>query len=326
MKRLTRNETARFLLEHDNYLILSHRRPDGDTTGSSAALCLGLRQLGKTAFVLENKEVSERFAWLHQGLTKSEAVGDETIVSTDVASPSMLPASYQSLLGKIALRIDHHGSATSFTDMELVDDRSASCAELIWDVLSLMNVKADRTIAEAVYVGTSTDTGCFRYANTTAHTFETAATCAAAGARIYELNQELFETNTLARLKMQGWIVENMKMLAGGTMAICAIPRGVEEELGVTPDDMDNISSFPRTVAGVCVAATLRETAEGEAKLSVRAVPGFDASKVTEKFGGGGHKGAAGASLKMPLAEAALAVEKAMLELGETYGRNCDCR
>lgn len=326
MKSLTRNETARFLLEHDNYLILSHRRPDGDTTGSSAALCLGLRQLGKTAFVLENKEVSERFSWLHQGLTKSEAVGDETIVSTDVASPSMLPASFQSLLGKIALRIDHHGSATSFTDQELVDAHSASCAELIWDVLSLMNVKADRAIAEAVYVGTSTDTGCFRYANTTAHTFETAAMCAAAGARIYELNQELFETNTLGRLRMQGWIVDHMKMISDGKMAICAIPRGVEEELGVTPDDMDNISSFPRTVAGVCVAATLRETAEGEAKLSVRAVPGFDASKVTEKFGGGGHKGAAGASLKMPLAEAALAVEKAMLELGETYGRNCDCR
>ncbi|MCI7640158.1 MAG: DHH family phosphoesterase [Clostridiales bacterium] len=326
MKSLTRNETARFLLEHDNYLILSHRRPDGDTTGSSAALCLGLRQLGKTAFVLENKEVSQRFRWLHEGLTRSKPEGNETVVSTDVASPSLLPENAQPLLGGIALRIDHHGSATSFTDMELVDDRSASCAELIWDVLSQMNVKADRTIAEAVYVGTSTDTGCFRYANTTAHTFETAAMCAAAGARVYELNQELFETNTLARLKMQGWIVDHMKMLSDGKMAICAIPRGVEEELGVTPDDMDNISSFPRTVAGVCVAATLRESAEGDTKLSVRAVPGFDASKVTERFGGGGHKGAAGASLKMPLAEAALAVEKAMLELGETYGRNCDCR
>ena len=326
MKSLTPNETARFLLEHDNYLILSHRRPDGDTTGSSAALCLGLRQLGKTAFVLENKEVSQRFRWLHEGLTKSKPEGNETVVSTDVASPSLLPENAGALLGHVALRIDHHGSATSFSDAELVDPHSASCAELIWDVLSLMNVKADRTIAEAVYVGTSTDTGCFRYANTTAHTFETAAMCAAAGARVYELNQELFETNTLARLKMQGWIVDHMKMLSDGKMAICAIPRGVEEELGVTPDDMDNISSFPRTVAGVCVAATLRESAEGDTKLSVRAVPGFDASKVTERFGGGGHKGAAGASLKMPLAEAALAVEKAMLELGETYGRNCDCR
>ena len=315
MKILTRSECAQFLSEHDNYLILSHRRPDGDTTGSSAALCLGLRQLGKTAFVLENREVSERFRWLHQGLTKSAAQGNETVVSTDVASPSLLPENAKKLLGSIALRIDHHGSATSFTDAELVDPHSASCAELIWDVLSLMGVKADQKIAEAVYVGTSTDTGCFRYANTTAHTFETAAVCAQAGAHIYELTQELFETNTLARLKMQGWIVEHMKMLAGGTMAICAIPRGVEEELGVTPDDMDNISSFPRTVAGVCVAATLRETAEGDTKISVRAVPGYDAAKVTEKFGGGGHKGAAGASLKMPLKEAAEAVEKAMLAL-----------
>lgn len=316
MTTLTRSETARFLLEHDNYLILSHRRPDGDTTGSSAALCLGLRQLGKTAYVLENKEVSQRFQWLHEGLTKSAAEGNETIVSTDVASPSMLPEAFQSLLGKIALRIDHHGSATSFTDAELVDPHSASCAELVWDVLSLMGVKADQAIAEAVYVGTSTDTGCFRYSNTTAHTFETAAVCAQAGARIYELNQELFETNTLARLKMQGWIVDHMRMLAGGKMAICAIPRAVEEEIGVTQDDMDNISSFPRTVAGVCVAATLRESAEGDTKISVRAVPGYDAAKVTEKFGGGGHKGAAGASLKMPIAEAVKAVEKAMLELG----------
>ena len=251
MKRLTRSETARFLLEHDNYLILSHRRPDGDTTGSAAALCLGLRQLGKTAFVLENKEVSQRFRWLHEGLTKSAPEGNETVVSTDVASPSMLPEAFQPLLGRIALRIDHHGSATSFTDAELVDPHSASCAELIWDVLSLMDVQADQKIAEAVYVGTSTDTGCFRYSNTTAHTFETAAVCARAGARIYELNQELFETNTLGRLKMQGWIVEHMKMLSGGKMAICAIPRAVEEEIGVTQDDMDNISSFPRTVAGV---------------------------------------------------------------------------
>lgn len=315
MKNLTRSECAQFLQEHDNYLILSHRRPDGDTTGSSAALCLGLRQLGKTAHILENKEVSQRFAWLHEGLTKSTPEGSETIVSTDVASPSMLPEAFKGLLGGIALRIDHHGSATSFTDSELVDPHSASCAEVVWDVLSLAGVKADRAIAEAVYVGTSTDTGCFRYANTTAHTFETAAVCAAAGARIYELNQELFETNTLGRLRMQGWIVDHMRMLEGGKMAVCAIPRTVEEELGVTQDDMDNISSFPRTVAGVCVAATLRESAEGDTKLSVRAVPGYDAARVTEKFGGGGHKGAAGASLKMPLEEAALAVEKAMLAL-----------
>ena len=315
MKILTRNETAQFLLTHDHYTILSHRRPDGDTIGSSAALCLGLRQLGKTAHVLKNEEVSPRFQWLHEGLTKEAVEEGDIIVSADVASPGMLPKAFEHLLGKIVLRIDHHGSATSFTEVELVDAGSASCAELVWDVLSMMGVKADKPIAEAVYVGASTDTGCFRFSNTTAHTFAVAAECARAGARIYELNQELFETNTLGRLRMQAWIVDHMQMLRGGEMAICAIPKAVEEEIGVTEDDMDNISSFPRTVAGVCMAATLRETKDGDTKISVRAVPGYDATKVTEKFGGGGHKGAAGAALKMPLNDAAKAVEAAMMTL-----------
>ena len=315
MKSLTRNECAQFLLTHDRYTILSHRRPDGDTIGSAAALCLGLRQLGKKAHVLYNAEVSARFAWLHQGLTKEAVEEGDLIVSVDVASPGMLPKSFQDLVGKIRLRIDHHASATSFTDVELVDGGSASCAELVWDVLSLMGVRADRAIGEAVYVGVSTDTGCFRYANTNAHTFAVAAECARAEARIFELNQELFETNTLGRLKMQAWIVDHMQLLRGGEMAICAIPKAVEDAIGVTEDDMDNISSFPRTVAGVCMAATLRETADGDTKISVRAVPGYDATKVTELFGGGGHKGAAGASMKMSISEAVEAVERAMLNL-----------
>lgn len=314
MKTLTRNEAARFLLDHDRYCILSHRRPDGDTVGSAAALCLGLRQLGKTAHVLFNKEVTPRFQWLHEGLTKPEAEEGDTVVTVDVASPGMLPKAFAHLLGGIHLRIDHHGSATSFAALELVDPASASCAEIVWDVLALMGVSPDRPIAEAVYVGASSDTGCFRFSNTTAHTFEVAAQCAKAEARLYELNQELFETNTLGRLKIQGWIVAHLKLIRDGEMAVCAIPRSVERQLGVTEDDMDNISSFPRTVAGVRMAATLRETAEGEVKLSVRAVPGLDAAKVAERFGGGGHKGAAGASLKMPLDEAAKAVEAAMLE------------
>ena len=192
MKILTKNECVQYLLQHDNYCILSHRRPDGDTIGSSAALCLGLRQLGKKAHVLLNPEISSRFAWLHEGLTKEAAQEGDTIVSVDVASPGMLPKSFEHLLGKIHLRIDHHASATSFTDCELVEGGSASCAELVWDVLRDAGVTMDQAISEAVYVGVSTDTGCFRYSNTTDHTFATAAACAKAGARVYELNQELF--------------------------------------------------------------------------------------------------------------------------------------
>ena len=314
MKILTRAEAAGFLLAHDNFTILTHRRPDGDTIGSAAALCLGLRKLGKTAHVLENTEVTERFSWLLEGLTKQEAAQKDTVVSVDVASPGMLPKAFEIYKDRVQLRIDHHASATSFTEEELVDGGSASCAELVCDLLTILGIPMDKQIAEAVYVGMSTDTGCFRFANTTAHSFTVAAVCAQAGAEIYRLNQMLFETVTLTKLKMQSFIVENTKLLRDGRFAICPIPRAVEEAIGVTEDDMDNISSFPRTISGVEMAATLRQTKDGDTKISVRAVPGLDAAAVCAKFGGGGHKGAAGGSTHLGLEEAAKAVEEAMLE------------
>ena len=315
MKKLTRNETAQFLRERDHYVILTHRRPDGDTLGSAAALCLLLRKIGKTAHVLHNPEAFPRLSWLVDDLSREVPEEGGCLISVDVASDDMLPKAFKQYQNHITLRIDHHGASTSFTEYEHVDAASASCAEILYDLAVEMGVELDRELAEAVYVGASTDTGCFRFANTTAHTFAVAAACAGAGAGVYNLNQALFETNTLGRLKIQAWIVDHMTMLRSGEMAIVAIPMAVEKGIGVTEDDMDNISSFPRTVAGVCVASTLRETKDGDVKLSVRAVPGYDATRIAEKFGGGGHKGAAGASIRLPLADAAKAVEEAMLAL-----------
>ena len=313
MKSLNRAEAAGFLLVNDNFCILTHRRPDGDPVGSAAALCLGLRKLGKQAWVLKNEEISDRFGWLVEGLTKETVEEHDIVVSVDVASPGMLPKCFASLEETCRLRIDHHGSATSFTPEELVDADSASCAELVCDVLAILGVEMDKKIAEAVYVGMSTDTGCFRFANTTAHSFTVAAVCAKAGADIYGLNQQLFETNSLPKLRMHAWMIENMKLLDDGKLAIVAIPRAVEELLRVTDDDMDNISSYPRTVAGVRMAATLRQTKDGETKISVRAIPGYDAAAVCAYFGGGGHKGAAGASTHMGLEEAAEKLKEIML-------------
>lgn len=316
MKTMTRAECAAWLSENDNYLILTHRRPDGDTVGSAAALCLGLRKLGKRAVILENPEITPRFARFHEGLTVAEPQKGQVLISTDVASPSMLPDAFAPLAELASLRIDHHGSATSFTPYECVDAHSASCAEVIFDILQAMACPMDQPLAEAVYTGLSTDTGCFRFANTTAHSFEVAAACAQAGADIFSMNQEYFETNSLAKLRIQGWMIENMKLLQGGTLALCPIPKSVEEAIGADSDDMDNIASFPRTVAGVKMAATIRQGDDGKIKLSVRAVPGWDAAAVTRVFGGGGHKGAAGATFAMDFDEAVKAVEKAMVEAG----------
>ena len=312
---MTRRDIARWLAQRDHFAILTHRRPDGDNTGSAAALCMGLRSLGKTAYVVENPEFTPKYAHLLPGLTQEAVAQGDTLISVDVAAPNMLPKAFEKFLERIALRIDHHGSATSFTELELVDPDAAACAEIIYDILMEMGVKLDEKMADALYTGVSTDTGCFRYANTEAHSFTVAAACAAAGGDLKGINLALFETNTLGRLRIQGWIVENARFLADGAIAICSIPKAVEQQLGVTEDDMENISSFPRTIEGVKIAATLREGKDGVIKLSVRAVPGYDAAAVCAQFGGGGHKGAAGGSLHMCLEEAAQAVARAMPEM-----------
>ena len=315
MKMLTRSETARFLREHDNYCILSHRRPDGDTLGSCAALCRLLRAMGKHAHVLANEETTPRYRWLLEGLTVEQPGENDTLVSVDVASPQMLSREAKPHENGIALRIDHHGSASSFTPVELVDPEAGACAEIIYDLACELGVTMDAATADAIYTALSTDTGCFRFANTTEHSFLVAAECLRSGARTFQLNQELFETVSLTKLKMQSWIVEHMELFGEGKLAIVAIPLSAEKELGVTEDDMENISSFPRNIAGVCMAATLRETKDGKVKLSVRAVPGYDAAAIAAIFGGGGHKGAAGASTSLSMEEVAEAVKKAMLML-----------
>lgn len=312
MSSLTRTETAQWLGEQDSYLILTHRRPDGDTTGSAALLCLGLRQLGKTAYILENPELTAKYAPLHQGLTKAQAEAGDTLVSVDVSAPKMLPDPFQDLLPRIALRIDHHGTATAFTPLELVDPQAGACAEILYDVLTAMGFRLDQAMARALYTAVSTDTGCFRYANTTAHTFTVAAACAQTGADLYAINQAVFETNSLAKLRLQGWMIANTRFSREGRIAVCPLPLAVEREMGVTEDDMENISGFPRSVEGVKIAATLRENPNGQVKVSVRAVPGYDAAAICARFGGGGHKGAAGATLSLSLEDAAQAVTRAM--------------
>ena len=310
MKNLTRSETAQILLAHDNYAIVTHRRPDGDTLGSSALLCMGLRQLGKNAHILENPETTPKYAHLHHGLCKPKTEAGDFVVSVDVASSNMLPDCFKEL--PYDLRIDHHGNATSFTPVELVEPGAAACGEIVYHLLMEMGAELDIPMAEALYTAVSTDTGCFRYANTTADTLRVAAACKDAGADTFAITQALFETNSLARLKVQAYMLQNAVFLQNGNIAICALPKAVEAEYGAGEDDLDNISGFPRSIEGVKLAVTLRDENETKVKMSVRAVPGCDASALCAKFGGGGHKGAAGASMSMSMDEAVAAVIAAL--------------
>ncbi len=312
---MTRAECARWLLRHDDYCILTHRRPDGDTLGSAAVLCRGLRKAGKRAYILSNPEVTEKYAPLLDGLTQAAVADQDTVICVDVAALRMLPEPYLYLAERIALRIDHHFSGDSFTKQELVDHTCGACGEILYDVLTEMGICLDEAMAVCLYTAVATDTGCFRYPNTTAHTLRTAAACYETGAELNLVNLALFDTNSLPRLRIQGWMAENTRFFAGNRLAVCALPLSVEQALGATEDDLDNISGFPRSIEGVKMSATLRQSADGGVKVSVRAVPGYDASLVCARFGGGGHKGAAGCNLAMPLEQAAQALEDVMQEL-----------
>ena len=312
MRILTKVQTAEFLSQNDNYIILTHRRPDGDTLGSSALLCRGLRSLGKTAHILRNPEITEKYAHLHEGLTTQQVKDSDILIAVDTASKGMLPEAFSQYADRITLRIDHHATAESFTQMELVDGTAAACGEIVYGVLTLMSAGLDESMADALYTAISTDTGCFRYANTTAETFAVAAICADASKNLFAINQALFDTNSLGRLRLQGWLVEHAIFLREGQIAICPLPKSVEEELHLTEDDLENISGFPRSIEGVKIAATIREDGENRVKISVRAVPGYDAAAICQNFGGGGHKGAAGASMNCTMDEAVLAIKEVM--------------
>ena len=307
---MTRNECALWLQEHDHFCILTHARPDGDTIGSATALCVGLRQLGKTAHVLNNTGASPFLSRCLLGLTVDAPESTDTLITVDVASPRLLPEEYLPYLDRLSLRIDHHATSVSFTELELVDPTSAATGEMIYELLLDCGAEMTKDIAWRLYIAISTDTGCFRYSNTTAHTYRVAAACAETGADLYPITQELFDTTSISELKLQNWIVEHALFLCGGKAAVCGIPAAMENN--VSREDLEGISGFLRSIEGVCISATLREI-EGGCKVSVRAVPGLDAGAICTRFGGGGHKGAGGANLALPM-ESAMKVVAAALK------------
>ncbi len=316
MKKLTRAEAAEFLARQDRFSIITHCGPDGDTVGSAAGLCLGLRQLGKTAHVLRNSQFPDKYKYLVEGLLKEDVQEGDTIISVDVAAAKMLSDDSRHLSDRVELRIDHHATDTPFAALELVDSTAAACSEIVYDLLMLLGVRLDVPMANALFTAVSTDTGCFRYANTTSRTFAVASACAAVSPDLFRITQELFDTVTLGRLRLQNWVVEHMHMLCGGKIVVCGIPADLYRTLELQEEDMGNLSGFLRSIEGVKIAATVKQDEEGHTGISVRAVPGYDAAAVCVKFGGGGHKGAAGASMEnVTLEEALQALIQAMPEI-----------
>ena len=171
---MTTAEAARLLLGWDRLLLLTHVRPDGDTVGSAAALCRALRDLGKTAYLLPNPQLTATYAPYAAPYTAPEGFVPDRVVSVDIAALSLLPENARPYGERIDLAIDHHPSQGFFARETCLEADSAACGEIVYDIITrLTPVTPD--IALPLYVAVSTDTGCFVYANTTARTHRIAA-------------------------------------------------------------------------------------------------------------------------------------------------------
>ena len=304
----TVKEAAQWLQARDHFLILTHRRPDGDAVGSALALCLGLRSVGKEAWIWANPQFTPRYAQRLRGLTRTDVPEDTVLVAVDMASEGLLPFGGEQFTGKTQLCLDHHPSNTGYAAETLVQADCGGCGELIWDLLEELGVEITKEMAEAVYIAISTDTGCFRFANTTARTLHTAAKTVEHGAEIAPINRVFFEVKSKGRLQLESRIMAGMEFYAGGKVAIACLPQSWVEELEVSEDDLDSISGFPRTIDGVCVGVMIRNSEPGKAKLSVRTAPGYNASAYCGKLGGGGHHAAAGCAVPGTLEDGKTAI------------------
>lgn len=312
---MTRTEVCTFLRGHDRFVILTHRRPDGDTIGSAAALCRGLRQLGKSACILCNEQFTPRFAPYLAGLVEQTPWPDATVLAVDIASERLL--SFDALrLGLLPqCAIDHHGR-NSLECPKLVEGDKAACGEVVFALLQQLGVTLTKEIAECLYVAISTDTGCFRFSNTSADTHRAAVALIDAGADIAPINKVFFDTKSFARLRLEAALTETMEFYADGTVGICTLPKTLLDSLAVTEDELDSISGFARSIEGVQIGIMLREVEDGLGKLSVRTEAPYDAAALCQELGGGGHAAAAGASVPGGIDGARAAILRVLRQSG----------
>lgn len=305
---LTPAQAAEFLNTRDNFLILTHKRPDGDTIGCAAALCIVLRERGKTAFVLPNLEITAAFTPYFDGLTAPAGFVPDTVVAVDIAALSLLPDNAKQYSAKIDLAVDHHPSQEFFAKATCLEAGRAACGEIVYDILHSWG-ELSPAVAAPLYVAVSTDCGCFVYANTTAHTHQVAAALMETGIDASALNKRHFRTKSVARMKLESLIIEHMHLYHQGTVAVAPISLELMAQAGATSEDTDDIAAFLGQLKGVLHTATIREYEGGECRVSLRTkADQLNATRVCARLGGGGHKAASGCTVKGTVDEAERAI------------------
>ncbi len=286
---------AALLREMQDVLILTHKNPDGDTVGSGFALWAALRALGIRSMVVNEGDFPPKYSYM-TGPYNDRAVPFDPahVVSVDTAAVGLmgetLGAKYAD---RVELAIDHHGTNEGYAAHLLCDPGSASCCELIAQVIDALGVQIDTYMASCIYTGLVTDSGCFKYSNTTANSHLLAARLIGLGVDYAGLNRLFFETKSRGRIMLEQQALAGIEYAADGKIAIITITQDMLKRAGCNSSDIEGVTPIPRTIEGVELGVTLRELKNGSYKVSLRS-HNIDSAKICALFGGGGHKRAAG--------------------------------
>ena len=313
MNEVSVKEAANLLSLNNNFIILTHKRPDGDTLGCGAALCSALRRAGKRAYLLRNGGATEKFVpFIERFYTRRGfQITNEYVVTVDVASSNMLGDKLQL---SVDLAIDHHESNSRFANNLLLDASASACGEIILKVIKELCGSVTKEESDLLYIALSTDTGCFQYGNTNAASFRAAAELCDLKADVAKLNQLFFRTFSRGRIALEGAIMSSLRSYADGRITMAVITHKMVEEAGASDDDMEDLASLPGKVAGTLVSVMVKENDRGFSKLSLRSTGEVNVSEICAKFGGGGHAMASGCELDLVPDEAAEVIRAAIEE------------
>ncbi len=306
-RRVSIPEAAQLLRERDDILILCHRNPDGDTLGSGFGLLHGLSSLGKRVKLACSDPIPEKYSYMFPQAPQDFV--EKFVVAVDVADPKLLGDQLSHYGDKVDLCMDHHGSNKDYAENLLLEGDSAAACEVIYLVLKELGVDFTPLMADCLYTGIATDTGCFRYSNTTVRTHRIAGELMELGCRYSWINTLMFETLTRSRLAVERDALAGLEYCFDGRCAIITLSRDMVEGNGSRDDELEGLAAIPRQIEGVQVGVTLKELKDRSGyKLSLRTTEEADASAICARLGGGGHARAAGCSVNGGREEARAAI------------------
>lgn len=311
------NGAAQFLKDNNDILVLTHQNPDGDTLGSGFALLFALQQMGKRARVECSDGFPKRYSFMFPNYTP-DVFEPKFIVAVDIADTQLLGENSEKYIGHINLCIDHHPSNTCYADKTLLVGDAAATAEVICDVLDALKTDVTMPIATCIYTGLSTDTGCFKFSNTTAKTHRTAARMMDLGVDSSEINREMFSRKTQSRIAIEREVYNTIEYHFENRCAVICMTCAMLKKAGADDTELEGVSAIPCQIEGVEVGVTLKEKDDGF-KISLRTSCYINASDICAKLGGGGHARAAGCFVKADLATAkATVLELVKIAFDET--------